>query len=440
MSTKIDNVGYPKLSVVIATYNAGDTLRPTLESLLAQTYNNFEIILVDGGSVDETVDFAKKYSANISTIISEPDEGIADAWNKALAYVNGDWVTFLNSGDLLHRDHFLRVSEVTGNYEYSRPTILFCDVLKFNNKNQPTTVISGRPPKLSKIKLGSVGFSHPGSFSALSCFRDVGLFDKNLKIAIDSEWILRCFTAGHHFAKFQSIAYMAEGGVSDRYFYKAIREYYDATLRLDLTTIFESRVRSIILPVLRSILHLYRRTFKQLLRTLKHILIRLANLFAQLLPFYSMRNLYFRLLGFKLAASATISMGFQFYVPGRIELGAGSVVNRDCLFDNRSNIVIGKNVSIARNVKIFTAGHDIESPFFEMISSPVYIDDHSVLFAGVTVMPGVRIGRGAVVLGCSVVTKDVQPMSIVGGVPARFISDRHTTPRYNLSYPFPLAM
>jgi acetyltransferase-like isoleucine patch superfamily enzyme len=133
-------------------------------------------------------------------------------------------------------------------------------------------------------------------------------------------------------------------------------------------------------------------------------------------------------------------MGFQFYRPGGVTIGEGSVVNRDCLFDNRDSIEVGKSVSIARDVSIFTAGHDPESPFFEMTTAPVQIDDHAVIFAGATVMPGVHIGMGAIVYGGAVVTRSVEPMAIVGGVPARVVGRRSTPPLYALDYPYPLAM
>ena len=133
-------------------------------------------------------------------------------------------------------------------------------------------------------------------------------------------------------------------------------------------------------------------------------------------------------------------MGFRFYRVGGISIGTGSVVNRSCLFDNRHHIKIGKHVSVARNVSIFTAGHDPESPFFEMVTAPVCIDDHAVIFADAMIMPGVRIGAGAVVYGGAVVTNDVDPMSIVGGVPAKHIGYRNTTPLYKLNYPYPMAM
>lgn len=429
----------PLISVVVAVRNAEQTLRRTLQSLVAQTARDFEIVLIDGASTDGTLRVAKEFSKDIAFQLSEPDTGIADAWNKGVCHARGAWIIFLNAGDLLHRDHFTRaMPALSGGTE--RPTVLYCDVLKFNDRKEPTVSIRGRPPTESGIARGGIGFAHPGCLASASCFANIGHFDTSLRIAIDTDWLLRAFKAGHAFQRFDSVAYMAEGGVSDRKFGKAMREYFLCTTRLGLTSERHAKLAGAALPAVRKALHAYRSVLRNPLRTVKHMLVCLANGVGQCLPFHWLRRGYFRLLGFELGPRASIAMGFKFYRPGRVSIGEGSVVNRSCLFDNRDSIQVGKHVSIARDVSIFTAGHDPESPFFEMISAPVHIEDHAVIFAGAMLMPGVRIGAGAVVYGGAVVTKDVEPMVIVGGVPARPVGCRSTEPGYALNYPYPLAM
>jgi acetyltransferase-like isoleucine patch superfamily enzyme/GT2 family glycosyltransferase len=429
----------PLISIIVAVRNAEQTLRCTLQSLATQTFRNFEIVLIDGSSTDGTMHVAAEFNNGIAFQLSEPDKGIADAWNKGLRHVRGQWVMFLNAGDLLHRDHLSRVESAllaSG----PEPTVFFCDVLKFNSRNEPTTMIRGRSPTTRSIARGGFGFAHPGSLASSQCFAKIGNFDTQLRIAIDADWLLRAFKAGHTFQRFESIAYMAEGGVSDRKFGLAMREYFHCTKRLGLTSKRYTKLASVALPIVRKLLHAYRVVFRNPLRTIKHMLVSLANGMGQCVPFHWLRGYYFSLLGFQLSSRASIAMGFQFYRIGNVTIGEGSVVNRSCLFDNRDHIHVGRNVSIARDVSIFTAGHDHESPLFEMITAPVHIDDHAVIFAGAMVMPGVRIGAGAVVYGGAVVTKDVEPMTIVGGVPARPIGHRVTEPGYALNYPYPLAM
>lgn len=428
-----------QITVIIAVRNAEHALRRTLQSLVTQTTRNFEIVLIDGASTDGTMRVADEFNDHIAFQLSEPDTGIADAWNKGLRHARGDWIIFLNAGDLLHRDHFTHAAPAM-RAAPAGPVILYCDVLKFNERNEPTITIHGRAPTVRGIARGSVGFAHPGSLSSAECFKQIGDFDTSLRIAIDTDWLLRAFKAGHVFRRFDSVAYMAEGGVSDRKFGKAMREYFFCTTRLGLTSEEHAKLACSTLPAIRKVLHTYRSVLRNPLRTLKHTLVSLANGIGQWLPFYWLRRSYFRLLGFELGPRASIAMGFQFYRLGGVSIGEGSVVNRSCLFDNRDRIHVGKHVSIARGVSIFTAGHDPESPFFEMTTAPVRIDDHAVIFAGAMVMPGVRIGAGAVVYSGAVVTRDVEPMVIVGGVPAKPIGRRTTEPGYALNYTYPLAM
>ena len=437
--SELDSAFLPLISVVVAVRNAGRTLGNTLQSLRRQTYEDFEVILIDGCSTDNTLCVAAEFSDIINRLVSELDNGIADAWNKGIRLARGRWIMFLNAGDLIHRDHFLRIAPVL-NSVLEGPVILYCDVLKFNCNNEPTIRIRGRDPSKRGIRLGGLGFAHPGSLSSIACFNQIGVFDTSLRIAIDTDWLLRAYKAGHAFQYFESTAYMAEGGVSDRNFSSAMREYFSCTFRLGLTSFWHAKIASVTLPAVRKLLCAFRVVFYSPLRTLKHILVSLANNVEFFLPFHWLRHGYFRLLGFKLGAKTSVAMGFRFYRVGGISIGEGSVINRSCLFDNRDRIEIGNHVSVARGVSIFTAGHDPESPFFEMVTAAVSIDHHAVIFAGATLMPGVKIGVGAIVYSGAVVTKDVEPMTIVGGVPARVVGKRSTKPLYGLNYPYPLAM
>lgn len=431
-------VSVPTISVIVAVRNAAGVLADTLDSLVRQDERDFEVILVDGASTDNTMQVAERYAGLIARSLSEPDDGIADAWNKGIRMATGRWVTFLNAGDYLHPRHFSRARPQLD--AAAANSILFCDVLKFKPGGPVSNVISGRAPSVRGIKRGGVGFGHPGSFTPLAAFTAVGGFDTRLKIAIDTDFLLRCVKAQYQFQKFPSVAYMAEGGVSDRHFGRAMREYYGVVERLGLVSAREAGFYGALLPQLRRGLHLARKVLFGPLRFAKHALIASLNLAGAVLPLHSLRRLYFRLLGFKLGQGASIGMGVQFYQLGKITLGPRSIVNRGCLLDNRAPITVGHDVSIARDVRIFTAGHDTDSPFFEMVSAPVTIGDHAVLFAGAVIMPGVTIGRGAVVYPGSVVTRDVAPMSVVGGVPARTLRSRAAEPLYQLHYPYPLAM
>lgn len=89
----------PKFSIITVTYNASLLMGATLESVLSQTYTNYEYILVDGGSTDDTVAVAKASGIEFAHIVSERDNGIYDAMNKGMALATGDYLCFLNAGD-----------------------------------------------------------------------------------------------------------------------------------------------------------------------------------------------------------------------------------------------------------------------------------------------------------------------------------------------------
>lgn len=89
------------LAIIIATYNAEKTLKRCLDSIVANDMNEIELIIIDGGSKDKTVDIMKSYQKHISYWLSEPDKGIYDAWNKGLKRVSAKWVEFIGADDFV---------------------------------------------------------------------------------------------------------------------------------------------------------------------------------------------------------------------------------------------------------------------------------------------------------------------------------------------------
>lgn len=114
----------PLISIVTVTYNAVDCIEPTIVSIVNQTYNDVEYIIVDGGSTDGTLDIVEKYRNRISKVISESDSGIYDAMNKGLAMASGEWICFINAGDLLYDEHVL--ANVFSGREYKEEVALIC--------------------------------------------------------------------------------------------------------------------------------------------------------------------------------------------------------------------------------------------------------------------------------------------------------------------------
>jgi acetyltransferase-like isoleucine patch superfamily enzyme len=115
----------------------------------------------------------------------------------------------------------------------------------------------------------------------------------------------------------------------------------------------------------------------------------------------------------------------------RIEIGPGAIVGLWATLDGRYGITIGRNANLSSEVMLWTAQHDPQSDNFAVTGGPIVIGDYAWLSARAIILPGVTVGRGAVVAAGSVVTKDVPPMTIVGGIPAKPIGERRSALAYD---------
>ncbi len=153
------------------------------------------------------------------------------------------------------------------------------------------------------------------------------------------------------------------------------------------------------------------------------------------LPSHSARLLLLRaMLRMDIGRGASVHRNCRMYHPRSIAIGPHSVVNRDVLLDGRMGLRIGSNVSISEGAAIWSLEHDPSSPTFQERGARVTIEDHVFIGARAVVLPGVTVGRGAVVGAGAVVTRDVEPLAIVAGVPAREIGRRAFQPAYVLNY------
>jgi acetyltransferase-like isoleucine patch superfamily enzyme len=160
----------------------------------------------------------------------------------------------------------------------------------------------------------------------------------------------------------------------------------------------------------------------------------------------------------KIGKDSSIHWLARFNLPSGVSIGHNTIIGNDAFLDGRSKriwkkgenksfgylkdlfcpshhpLTIGNNVSIAGEVRIYTMQHDVDSPDFEEVGAPVVIEDYVVIGTRVTILPGVTIGKGAVVGSGAVVTKNVEPYTVVGGVPAAFIRNRSKDLRYTLKF------
>ncbi len=161
----------------------------------------------------------------------------------------------------------------------------------------------------------------------------------------------------------------------------------------------------------------------------------IANRIVARVPSHRFRLWFYRqIMGFAIDKGSFIFMDAWFDCKRHFVMGKDSVVNQNCRLDNRGGLTIGNNVSISAETCILTADHDIH--LHDAAGRNRAVDIHDYVFIGTRAMilPGVTIGRGAVVAAGAVVTKDIEAFAIVGGVPAKVIGRRPTNLDYSASY------
>jgi glycosyltransferase involved in cell wall biosynthesis len=205
----------PKISVVIATRNAAQLISKTLGSIACQSYDNLEVIIVDGQSTDNTIDVVSQYDDHIDKVICEQDDGIFDAWNKAIPFITGEWVQFLGAGDEIHNSATMAdVAQALGELDAGTEFV-------YGN----LSLISDRGKLIEKIVMPSeyIGNKfvdgrpitpiHPEALVRRDMLLEFG-FDSTYKYAGDLKFMLTCFARSKPAYLNIDIAMMLFGGQS----------------------------------------------------------------------------------------------------------------------------------------------------------------------------------------------------------------------------------
>lgn len=214
-----------KISIIIATYNAAKTLNRCLDSIVPQLTDETELILVDGGSKDDTNKIIDSYGDKVAVHISEPDKGIYDAWNKGVSKAKGDWVMFVGADDILlpgALDAYLDVVHSTSNideYDY------ICAHNEYVDKKGKLLKVLGGNPVWSKMRRYMVCAHVASLHNKKSLFDTIGGYNLDFKICADYELLMRKKNELKSLFIENHIARMEVGGMS--FSIKAIRETYN---------------------------------------------------------------------------------------------------------------------------------------------------------------------------------------------------------------------
>lgn len=180
----------PKFSIITITFNAASVIEPTLASVAAQSYKNWEYLLIDGGSTDDTVAKAKASGINFAHIVSERDNGLYDAMNKGIKLAKGDYLCFLNAGDAFHSADTLEKIVAAIPSGSSLPDILYGETAEVDgNRNFVRMRRLSAPEKLhwTSFKQGMT-VCHQAFYAR----RDLApLYDLKYRLSGDVDWCIK---------------------------------------------------------------------------------------------------------------------------------------------------------------------------------------------------------------------------------------------------------
>jgi glycosyltransferase involved in cell wall biosynthesis len=179
-----------KISIVTVCFNSGRTIAKTFRSIEKQTYHNVEVIVVDGGSTDDTVDIVKSFGNLVDFFVSETDDGIYDALNKGLRLATGDVIGILHSNDFLASTIVLE--EVSKSFTKMPDMAILLSSINFVTDNGDE-IIREYTARGFKPWMFSFGLMppHPGSFFRSEVYTQVGLFNTSYRIAGDFDLFVR---------------------------------------------------------------------------------------------------------------------------------------------------------------------------------------------------------------------------------------------------------
>lgn len=203
-----------KISIITVCYNSEKTIEETIKSVLEQTYTNYEYLIIDGKSKDNTLTIVKKYEKNFNgklKIVSEKDKGLYDAMNKGIKLSTGDIIGIINSDDLLANKNVFK--KIIDKFEKTNCDAVYSDLIFLDEK---TMTIPIRNFIAHKYKKGGWHPPHPTLYLKKGIYNKIGYFNLKYKIAADLDLMLRIINSNKY--KFEYIkeylVKMRAGGVS----------------------------------------------------------------------------------------------------------------------------------------------------------------------------------------------------------------------------------
>jgi glycosyltransferase involved in cell wall biosynthesis len=200
--------GKPLVTIITAVFNGEKHLENTIKSVINQAYKNIEYLIIDGNSSDNTVEIIEKYNQKIDFWISEPDNGIYEAFNKGLLYATGDYIGFINSDDWYEPNSIEKIV-----LELKPYPAIYCGNMNLCGSKDGAKIMihKSRPDRLFQ----TMRIAHPATFVSRHIFNTIGGFSTDYKIAGDYDFLLRAKLRGFEIIVVdQIISNMLLGGIS----------------------------------------------------------------------------------------------------------------------------------------------------------------------------------------------------------------------------------
>lgn len=208
----------PLFSIVTVCYNSGKTIERTIKSVLAQEFKDYEYIIVDGASKDNTMDVVLRYEPLFEgrmRYTSEPDRGIYDAFNKGIKQAQGEYVWIVNSDDFMDPGALDKLKDVAEAQKGEKVIIEGVARLEQQDGQLKLSTLSTEESRLENYRKKLLGITHPSSVFSRRVYEEVGLYDDAYYILADKDIYIRSYEQGVKFVTLNhSITTMSWGGIS----------------------------------------------------------------------------------------------------------------------------------------------------------------------------------------------------------------------------------
>lgn len=415
----------PLITVVTVVFNGEKTLEQTIQSVVNQTYDNVEYIIIDGASTDGTLDIIKKYEDKIDYWQSESDKGIYDAMNKGIELARGEWINFMNSGDGFSSNDVIEKIFSSDSICLHNVTIVYGDYTKITSLGINYKYFSSNNIEL--LKKYPI-YRHGASFVKTE-YHKANLFcleRKDLGFALDYLFIFEAYKKDviFRYVHLDILTYIEEGASFN--IQKELKYNQKITGSSYIVACLK-RIKYCLLA--NKIVHKFNTLILQFYQNI------FINGILNVIPFWFIRKVFYFIGKISIGRKTNVNMFQHIIEPRNLKIGKNTHINRYCLLDCRGGIAIGDDVSISFNVKLITGSHNINSPHFSSSFAPIVIEDNVWIGAGAIILKDTVVGKGSVICAGAVVTKDVPSYSVVAGVPAKVIEKRSEDLKYHCVSP-----